>query len=881
MVDRTSEQFNLQKTQGGTDYQGLRLGPGERRAVQDSGPSAGTQALHGLMGALGQAAEKGYDQESQMAYLEGSRARMAGQSQDAVDSNIFTRSFVNGGYQDQDYRIEQAEMAREMDVFIATKGKSMSPADFQSVVRERADKFTKQFGELSQRGQLSALTGQTKMEESLFAKQGQAYAQWSIEQGTKAYLAQGNQIITDLQKAGEADSLAQGERAALFFNDVLTTDKLPESVRESTAVEYVHALINNDQRDVVEQFRESGLLNRISFKERQKIDSAMRDSKVRTEARDSLAFVQQDGEFEGKVLAGLASTEELTAYIQERTASGHMSYDQAKQLRARYIKGLGNKDDMSALMTAVGNRDLNAMAALGFTGQEAIDQMDKQLAAQGVPLPQRLQMGMTHGLDIGVLPKSFGETIAQSVRAIASSTDKAPVSAALVDSLNGVVSTLTLAEQKNPGARGVLLASMPKDTQAQMAYVLTQQDKGVAPAQAIKEYATAKDDFAKLDNLQAGMETNKFKATVQERIDSEVSSGFFGRIGNALTGNSNLSTNPLHAAQLGAALQDEVGSILSDRNNMGLSPEAALEMAVSGVQARTIQVGERGWAGTGEVRRSLIMPRGVDLQTVFGSTDKQAIGRLLSKMHPADASGYESAFQFNRATGKLENVQVSEDGVVARRTPVDVAGIGQLIRESNERIFSEAEAAHFGKNVPVGTWADGDGPPVDFRMDGGNTYGIPVKQAYQFRRDIATFESYRDTVYKDRKGLAVGIGHNVTGQMKKGDSISKAQAEAWFRDDTDNAMRAGVQLAGALGVIDGQAKSGLAGAIFQLGEKGLGEHTRTIEAIANKDWPSFVKEVRSSAWHQQTPKRTEWFIQRMRPHFVGSDVLFDNSQRVK
>lgn len=859
MVERTSEQFNLRKSEGGTQLSALRLGPGERRRPEEV-DNSGNQALQGLVGLFGQVAAKGVDQQAQMAYLEGSRARMAGQAQETVDSNVFTRSFVNGGYQDQDYRIHQADMAREMDTFIATKGKSMSPAEFQKVVQERAGTFTEQFSELSQRGQMSALTNQTKLEESLFAKHGQVYAQWSIDQGTKAYLAQGNQIITDLQKAGTADAPAQAERAALFFQDVLTTDKLPVGSRESTAIEYVHALINNDQRDVVEQFRSSGMLNSISFKERQKIDAALRDSKVRTEATDSLAFVQQDGEFEGKVIAGLASTEELNEYITRRTTSGHMSYDQGKQLRARFIKGLGNKDDMTALMTAVGNRDLNAMAALGFTGQEGIDQMDKQLAAQGVPLPQRLQAGMTHGLDIGVLPKSFGETIAQSVRAIASSTDKAPVSSTLVDSLNGVVSTLTLAEQKNPGARGVLLAAMPKDTQAQMAYVLTQQDKGVTPAQAIKEYATAKEDFAKLDNLQAGMQTNKFKATVQERIDSEVSSGFFGRIGNALTGNSNLSTNPLHAAQLGAALQDEVASITSDRNNMGLSPEAALEMAVSNVQSRTIQVGERGWAGTGEVRRSLIMPRGVDLQTVFQSNDKQLIGRMLSQMHPADAAGYESSFQYNRATGVLENIQVSADGVVARRTPVDAPEIGRRIKADNERVFAEAEAAHFGAPVEVAG--------TSFRIDGGNTYGIPVRAAYNFRKELAGFESYRDTVYKDRNGLAVGIGHNVTGQMKEGDKISKAQAEQWFREDTDTAMQVGSQLASQLGVRDGRAKAALAGAVFQLGAAGFDEHKRTAEAIAKVDWNSFVAEVAASKWAEQTPQRAEWFIKNMAPHFA-------------
>ena len=861
MVQRTSDPFELSKATGGTEATGIRLGAGRLREAEDTTPSIGEQALFGLVNKFGEVAADKFDASVQMKYMEGQRARMAGQAQESVDSNIFSAPFVNGGYQDQDYRIAQAEMAQEMDTFIKTTGRSMSPSAFRAVVQERAGKFTDRFEGLSQRGQMSALANQQKMEEGLFTKQASTYAQWSIDQGTKAYLTQGNQIINDLARAGEGDGVAQAERAALFYQDLFTTDKLPQGVREKAAMEYIGALINADQREVVEKLREGGMLDAFSFEDRKAIDSAMRDSVNRTEAMDGLGVVEANGQYEADVAAGNATPESLTAYIQTETAAGRMTYDQGKSLRMKFAKGLSNKDDTLAVMRAVGNHDLTTLASLGFTGQEGLEQMDKQLAAQGVPLDRRMQVGMQHGLAMGTLPKSVGETIGQAVRAVGSADPREPVNGDLVNSLNTMVSTLTIAEQKNPGARGVLLESMPKDAQGPMAYVLSQQEKGVSPVDALKEYATNREAFAKLDVLEQGLKTADFKKEVQSKIDSEVYSGFFGRIGNALGGNANLSSNPLFSAQMGSALQDELGQITNDRNNMGLSPEAALDLAVSRVQSRTVEVGEAGWLGTGEKRRSLIIPRGVELQTVFGSSDKQAIGRTLSQLYPKTASEFESTFRYNRATGVLENVQVADNGqVVGRPVPVDTQAIGRGIRTEQERQLTAAQEALFGASVDV------SGTP--FKMDGGNTYGIPVRTAYSFRKDLAGFEAYRDTVYKDANGLAVGIGHNVTGQMKEGDTISKAQAEKWFREDTDTAMQTGSTLARELGVRDGKAVAGLAGAAFQLGAEGLRKHTKTAEAIRNLDFATFVNEVRSSDWHKQTPNRTEWFIKQMAPHFA-------------
>lgn len=860
MVERTSTPFVLNDP-GSVQASELSLGAGRLDQVQAETPDLADQVVGTLLQVGGALAKKGVDMSAQMSYIQGQRAAMAGQAEASVEGDAASRPFIHGGYQDEDYRIEQAKMARDLNEFIKTTGAAMSPTDFAQVVGERASAFSGKFDALSMRGQLQALTSQQKLEEGLFTAQAQSYQQFVIAEGSKRFTAQGNQIMTDLVQASTpAQKQAQMERAALFYTDLLTTDRLPMESRTKMATEYLGALANADQRAVVEQLRQGGALDSLSFAERKSLDTALRESQTRTEAQDALGVVAANADLESRVATGTIGADELNSYINTEVVAKRMSYDQAKKLQMSFLKGLSNQDDMQAVMAAVGDRDLNRLAALGFTGAEGIEQMDKQLAANGVGLTQRLQAGLSVGMDIGQLPKSFGETVGMSVRAIAGADPKEPVNAQLVDALNSVVSTLTVASQKNRGARGVLLAQMPDDTKAAMTYALQQQEFGVPPADSIREFVANRDAFAKLDVLQQSLQTQKFRKAALDRVDSELSSGFTGRIGNAITGQSNLSTNSYNRSAFAAELQLELGRITGNRDNMGINEETALDMAVDAVQARTIQVGAPGFFGTGEARRSLVMPAGVNVEQVFGSNDKVQIGRILNEQYPP-TDGFESGFRYNIATGVLENIQIDDRGIVVAQQKVDPLAVGTRIRAVQMQVTAEAQAAHFGEAVEL----DGQ----TFKLDGGNTYGIPVRLAYNFRKELAGFEGLRLNVYKDRNGLAVGVGRNVTGTgLKEGDSITKEQAEQWFREDTDKAMNAGRAVADDLGVIDPSAIAGISGAIFQLGAAGFDDHKRTSDAIRNKDYNTFVKEVKSSEWAKQTPNRVDWFISKMAGHFA-------------
>lgn len=871
MVERTSQPFDLNVQR--ESAQTVNLGAGRYEPAQVQGASATEQALEGLLGIGSQVAKQAVDQSAQEAYLEGQRARMAGESAEAVESDIFSKPFVNGGYNTEDYRIAQAEMARDMKLFIASEGRTMTAQDFSKVVRERAGQYTSKFGALPQQGQLQALTAQQKLEESLFAEQAGAYQQFVIQQGSQRFQAQGNQIITDLVEGGPA-ATQNAERAALFYTDLLTTDKLPAAVRTTMAKDYLNALVNADQRSVVESLRDSGMLDVLSFKERQQLDSALRDSAVRTEAKDSLGVILGNAQIESKVKTGQISSEELQQYIATEIGARRMSYDQGKALAMQWSQGLANKDDMLRIVQAVGNGDLGSLAGLGESADSALTKIDQQQALAGRTLPERITFGVQQGAKLGTIPKVYGESIGQAVRHVQLLKEGQPLNEELVSSLNAAVSSLAIAEQSNPGARGVLLQALPEDTRMAMSYALQQQQVGVAPADALKEFSANREAFSQLNDIQKSLRGKDMQKLINEQIDGASSSGFWGRIGNFLTGNSNLSTNPAVQRQYSAAIQEEANFMSMNKDLFGATPESYVEMAAANVKNRTIEVGTPNTlTRLGQERRPLILPRGVTPQQLFGTADTVAVGRKLATQYPVDPAlvreGFEPGYRYNPTLGYLEQVTYDKNGmIVGRPTRIQVESVGAAIRADQEAILEEARAGHFGGALNVRRVDGGSESAVNMVIDGANTQGLPIRNVYGLRRDLASQEGLSLTVYKDRNGLAVGMGHNVTGtSLKEGDQITLRQAETWFREDTDNALASARRLGQELGVADPRAVAGLAGAAFQLGAAGLREHTRTADAIRNKDFETFKAEVRSSDWAKQTPTRVEWFIKQMAPHF--------------
>lgn len=871
MAERSSQELGLRvNVTGKQAYQGGARATVKDYDVQDTSNGA-SRVLAGIMDAAGGIAQRKFETNVQEQMVKGSRARMAGEAEDAIESDAFAAPFVRNGYRQQDYRIKQADFSVRMGQLAEGDGRKMTPEQFSKQMGQEAQGILKSLDGLPAEAHVQGLMQQTKAEETLMTKQAQNHAGWLIEEGTKPFLAQGNSILAKLSKAqAQGDDLtyrSATEEAALYHMNLLNTGAIPDGAREKVAKQFLMGALDLNQRKVYEDLRDAGALDTMSFDDRRELNGAYERSQASTRAIESMADLESDASFQTGVVSGAVGLDDAASYAKDRVARKLWSPEQALNFVQNAQKGVANRQLMGNMVSALEAGDINQLNTLGFEVDEALTKYDQLAAANGASVSQRLSNNTKLGLRLGVFPKNYGAAVGASVRAVLASDGT--VQPEMVQTLNVISEQVAQAEKTNPAAGNVLLGGIPEEQRAAVAFMLQQSKLGIEPGQALKEFgardlsATQQEDFQKFANSQ------KFQKSLAGRVDSEFLSGAFGRIGNFVTGSSNLSDNTAVLAMYTRAVQDEALQLSGDRRNAGLlmsedGHETLLNLAASNVAGRTIQVGEHGVLFDRE-RAPLILPRGVSPEQVFGAKDTRGIGNMLAEKYPPDVKGMFSdkstiAFEYTRQNG-MYRIQYDENGQELDRIKIDPKVIGTEVNRKNAEHVNAQRAADLGAEVDAGGGNK-------LLIDGGNASGMQRRGVYDWRRDMLSHEGYRDTVYKDRNGLAVGVGRNVTGRLKEGDKITREQAQQWFAEDTDNALIAGNRIAQELGVTNQQAILGLAGAAFQLGEGGLGEFKQTKKAIQLRDWEGFKKQVYESAWAKQTPERVKAFLGYMQPHFT-------------
>lgn len=871
MAERSSQELGLRiNVTDKQAYQGGARATVKDYDVQDTSNGA-SRVLAGIMDAASGIAQRKFETNVQEQMVRGSRARMAGEAEDAIESDAFAAPFVRNGYRQQDYRIKQADFSVRMGQLAEGDGRKMTPEQFSKQMGQEAQGILKSLDGLPAEAHVQGLMQQTKAEETLMTKQAQNHAGWLIEEGTKPFLAQGNSILAKLSKAqAQGDDLtyrSATEEAALYHMNLLNTGAIPDGAREKVAKQFLMGALDLNQRKVYEDLRDAGALDTMSFDDRRELNGAYERSQASTRAVESMADLERDASFQTGVISGAVGLDDAASYAKDRVARKLWSPEQALSFVQNAQKGVSNRQLMGNMVSALEAGDINQLNTLGFEVDEALTKYDQLAAANGASVSQRLANNTKLGLRLGVFPKNYGAAVGASVRAVLASDGT--VQPEMVQTLNVITEQVAQAEKTNPAAGNVLLGGIPEEQRAAVAFMLQQSKLGIEPGQALKEFgardlsATQQEDFQKFANSQ------KFQKSLAGRVDSEFLSGAFGRIGNFVTGSSNLSDNTAVLATYTRAVQDEALQLSGDRRNAGLlmsedGHETLLNLAASNVAGRTIQVGKHGVLFDRE-RAPLILPRGVSPSQVFGSQDTRQIGDVLAEKYPPDVKGMFSdkstvAFEYTRQNG-MYRIQYDENGQELDRVKIDPKAVGTEVNQRNAAHVNAQRAADLGAEVDAGGGHK-------LLIDGGNASGMQRRGVYDWRRDMLSHEGYRDTVYKDRNGLAVGVGRNVTGRLKEGDKITREQAQQWFAEDTDNALIAGNRIAQELGVTNQQAILGLAGAAFQLGEGGLGEFKQTKKAIQLKDWDGFKKQVYASAWAKQTPERVKAFLGYMQPHFT-------------
>lgn len=870
MAERNYQGFQL--AQGGSVMPQTGAPLRAPRVAPDVQPSPVAAALDGLLAFGEQFAKQNVARVAEESYIDGVRQATLGQSLEEMETDPLTKPFVRGGYNMQNYRIEQATLAREIQDFIATEGKAMEPEEFARYLAEQSSQRFPDLGAgLSQPDRARAIAAQAQLEQNLVEGQAKAYKQYAIEQAAQRFTIQGNQIngaMTKAKNSGDSEAYIQNaERAALFVNDLLTSDSLPSGMRAETATQYLQSLLAVDHADLVEDIRDAGMLDELPHDARVKIDNGIRESKARTRARDSIGVLESNGQFMASLAEGKVGIDDVRAYVDREVQAQRLSIDEAESIYEKFFKSQSDKDTLADMISAVTGGDINRLHQLGFSVDEALLKLDQNWAINGVPLEQRTMKGIQLGMRLGVIPRQFGQQVANAVGAVAANPDE--LNPSQVNFLNTIMSTVKQNEAVNPAAAQVLLDSVPEAQRNVVAYAIRAADNGIAPVDAIKMATARTEEFQAMEGIRQRRTTAEFQETVGVVLDKEFGNTWYQKLGRFVSGDARPSQDVWNQSQLKMHVQSEIRRLAEDPKNIALfsqdedSQEALVELAVSNVRNRTLTVGVDG-RFSGAAETALVLPRGATVKGLFGTGNVDEVGRQLALAFPAEADDYATGFRYDPVFGRLLNVQIDESGRVVKETPVDAKEIGRRVEAERQRITNEARAANFGMNLEV----QAESGPVNFYLDGNNTAGVGRRAVLRWRQNLVEQEGLRLSAYKDTTGnTTIGAGEKVQGEMEVGETIEVAEAEALFQTSTDDALNAAVRISKSLGVQSDRATLAIAGAVYQLGERGLSEFQKTAEAIRNQDYDAFVENVKDSDWYRQTPSRVEYFIQEMQSHF--------------
>jgi len=488
---------------------------------------------------------------------------------------------------------------------------------------------------------------------------------------------------------------------------------------------------------------------------------------------------------------------------------------------------------------------------MGISEQQAASMLYAQGGKNNAPLSKVIPTLLTAGMNLGMVFKEVTDNVAGATRAVLASPDAA--NPEQVGIISAFTDTLKIASLQRPGAEGVMLGSLAKDVQRVMANVLVDSAVGTSVIDSIRNTGLRQAEWSKLTEEERTSRTTK----MQKAVTDMLTPSFFTNAYAAVNPNaSRLQLDSPEFQQYSQALLQQTVALSRQPDYAWESPAVLAKMAEGMVANRTVSVQPEGGAES-----KLVLPEAA--VSVFGLSDKDQRTRFseaLTELYGKKEAGAEARF---RLIGGVLSVQRIVDGVPGPAKPVDPERIKTRMQEKVEDAKASGLRPVVGRDYDIGAGAS-------IRINGDSSSTLSRGTVMDFREQLLRDEGVRFTAYPDKTadgtlvGIAVGAGHNVTGQLKPGDKVTPAQAELWFKQDTDAVLVVAEKAARDWGVTDHDKIAAMGLAIYQLGEGGWSKFKDAKAAYQAGDWATFEAEIRGSTWAKQTPARVETFLSKFK-----------------
>lgn len=757
------------------------------------GPSTSDLILDAVVKVGTNLAGKAWENQQEEAYLTGVRQASEIESEEDLQSNIFTRSWTQAGFRDTQGKLKQSEFVASIPGAVQESLSKENPQQaFSDWMAQSQKQLTDSYSGMSRTARTASFA-QNAMDiqaaQSTFTKE---YAKAIINKKERA-LHSTFSASTSLMNSAKDDPKAYANAASGFMSNLYTKvwldDQLPLSNKMGMTQEAILYASSNDHTAVYDMMKrqtfdfpdgtQSTLMQRLPMDEQIKLDKAHRQVLARTENirgasfNDSLARMQVEwADPNGPPPA--ITHQELKGMLDQGMEQGFVTPGLYRSTMKSFYSAQAKTGGDYLLGKAFGAGDFPSIIQAGGDEARAAKAYRRQLT--GLPIEEQVQAMLNSGLTGGMQTafNEVGDMLNPSIRTAGYAQEMDVNSAQLV---HGVVQGLDEAEKLNPGAYTRFLQSLSPENQRFMSHLRTVTRQGATdPLQAVQQ---ARADIERLDKagpasqaLISQMHTENLKA-VQEV-------GEFGTLGQI----SNYAKRFIGNQQAGAVIDlkmrqrwgEDAAVVAEHRAKVNLEVQAVLNDSV--ISQVGMPVSDRVAAAYADVaNRSvesrdspLIVPRGQTIQKFFapadGSSiefaDSEYIGQALDSLYETPDGGrvvWNVTPDGARITADVYDTDRKRVGGGLHK-PAD---IGSTVQELLDKDADKAnQYMGDGKVVKHGN--------NQVRFNGGNTAGFDFQTMLNLRDEVVKFEGIRDNQYPDDAvvsgNMAYGVGISATNKLR-------------------------------------------------------------------------------------------------------------------
>lgn len=787
-----------------------------------------------IAGNASQALNKMADIEFSNLYMEGQAAVGVVQSEEELQGNPLTRDWKVAGYRDTMGKLALADQAATFQQDLVSL-REKNPEDLKAYLSQRREKMLPALAGMSREAR-AQMAGQMLLQDQDATKRWTSeHTKFIIETKSQAVHTQWNVAMKDLANAqlqSATGQLKPGDftatlrsTAGMMVGSVWMDKSLPTEVKKQLTFEMAQAALANDSvalydylnnTPIPEQMldgkegKATTLLSRLEGDQQLKLANAYREAYSRTNDSRSIARFTQLADLEAQIdnNAYQGTFADLTNTLAPMVLNKTIGAARMEALQNKFLDKQYKNEQTSTLAQALMQGDIQAIYGQGKGIEDGVKAMEQTMARRGMPAEQQLQTWLQVGRN-GVQEgyKKVGEYLGVSVRQMIDSKDGTvlPQHAAMFRSINNSIRQAEEAGLTN--TRVNVLSGLGESERMFVEQVMRRVDTGASLDESVQEAKRVQAADEALTPSAKAARASSTNTEVQKQIAAIEPRGLletgwdkvkaaFGSskaaFDLAATPYSGFNTTDnffrdsptvqYYIEQTRQAVQEEASNVLLTRPSA--TPDEVMSVARANVVSRTISTNNG----------PLIMPRNVNLEAVFGvgKGNQAAIGHAIDGLLKPTVDN--TRYQLSFVQGRLFAQEFDKDG--KRVGTGNFIAADQIKAKIAEDVAKETKAAdeRFGRGKTV----EADGVKVVY--NGTNRAGVQNDWMLGFRDNLVQNEGVRSKVYKDtvgRETVGVGIakGNPHYPAVGPDGAVNPDQVGSSFRMASDDAARAGIQIA--------------------------------------------------------------------------------------